>query len=462
MTSPSPGAIARVVLPVALGTLVVPLDTAVNIAFPAITRHFDQPVAMIQWIVICYVLTYGSLMLGVGRLGDLFGYRLVFGAGLAWSAVAYLLCANAPGYGLLLASRVMQGIGAALVISCGAALMTTPFPEALRGRLLGYYATAMAAGGALGPVIGGVLVEQFGWSAVFWFRAPIAIAALLLLRGVPASPRPATPGHFDLPGAALLAASLTAFLLALRQVPRAPEEPLWTATLGAAFAASLAGFLLRSRRAPRPVVQLHHFRSLDFALVNVANVLLNFAGFSVLLLVPYWLARFSGLAEGLAGLLLAISPIGGMVAGLLGGRLLARVPPGRLATLALALTGAGLLLIAQWHAGSGTALLAAALAVHGAGLGLFQLAYTDIVTGTMPREDRGVAGSLAMMTRTIGVVAAASLLTWLRQDIEDARLAAGAPPDVAFADAFATTFALVGVIPPGLLAIAALRALRRR
>lgn len=461
MITPQPGAVLRVVAPVALGTLIVPLDTAVNIAFPAITRAFDQPGAMIQWIVICYVLTYGSLMLGIGRLGDLFGYRLVFGLGLAWSVVAFLLCALAPSYGWLLAFRIAQGVGAALVISCGAALMTTPFPEAMRGRLLGYYATALAAGAVLGPIVGGVLVEHFGWSAVFWFRAPIALIALLLLRLVPRAQAPAS-GGYDLAGAALLALSVITFLMALRETPHLFGGGWWPIALALGFAASLAAFLARSASAERPVLHLRHFRNPDFALVNGANVLVSFAGFAVLLIVPFWLVRMGSLAEGWAGLLLATSPLGGMAAGLLGGSMLGRVSPQRLAALGLAFTGAGLLLVARWHGGSGVPMIALSLALHGAGLGLFQLAYTDIVTATMPREDRGVAGSLAMMSRTLGVVGAASLLTWLREDIELSWRAQGASAEVAANAAFGSVFALVGAIPLALLALGALRAIRRR
>ncbi len=458
MTHP---AIARVVAPVALGTLIMPLDTAVNIAFPAITRHFDQPVAMIQWVVICYVLTYGSLMLGIGRLGDIFGYRRVFATGLAWSAVAFLLCAQAPSYEWLLACRVLQGIGAALVISCGAALITTPFPEAMRGRLLGLYATALAAGAALGPVLGGALVERWGWEAVFWFRAPIALSALLLLRGMPVAARAGPTGSFDLPGATLLALSLASFLMAIRELPYLAETPWRGGTLLLIFAASLAAFLARSAHAARPVLHLHHFRAVDFALVNLANAALHFAGFAVLLLVPFWLARFGGLAEGWAGLVLAAAPAGGMLAGLLGGHALSRVSPHRLGAIGLALTGAGLLLIGQWQRDSGVLILVASLLVQGAGLGLFQLAYTDIVTATMPREDRGVAGSLAMMTRTLGVVSAASLLTWMQQDIAAAWLAVSAPPETAFLESYRRSFLLVAAIPFGLLALGALRTVRR-
>src|SRR6266700_2856829 len=175
---------------VGLGTSVVPLDTAVNIGFPAITGSFSLPIQMIQWVVICYVLTYASLMLAFGRVGDIFSHGRVFRIGLLWSSAAYLLCAVAPSYGWLLFCRFLQGIGASLIVSCAPALVIGLFPESKRSRAVGVFTLMYAVGSAAGPLLGGVLVEIWGWPAVFWFRAPIAMTALLCLGGLPRVSRP--------------------------------------------------------------------------------------------------------------------------------------------------------------------------------------------------------------------------------------------------------------------------------
>src|SRR5277367_1183581 len=119
------GSATRHMVAIGLGTAVVPLDTAVNIAFPAITRGFGLAIGDIQWVVISFVLTYASLLLVFGRLGDRLGHAVIFRIGLAWSAVAFVLCALAPSLAVLLACRILQGVGAALVLSCGAALTTS-------------------------------------------------------------------------------------------------------------------------------------------------------------------------------------------------------------------------------------------------------------------------------------------------------------------------------------------------
>src|SRR5205823_6018844 len=209
----------RLVL-VGLGISVVPLDTAVNIAFPDITGSFGLPIPMIQWVIICYVLTHAGLMLAFGRVGDIWSHGLVFRCGLAWSAVAFLLCAAAPSFGWLLFFRFLQGIGAGLIISCAPALVTSLYPEARRSHALGIFTLMFALGSAMGPLIGGVLVARWGWPGVFWFRAPIALTSLLLLRGLPPGSGAGGGRRFDIAGAVLLAFGLAGLLLAINALPR--------------------------------------------------------------------------------------------------------------------------------------------------------------------------------------------------------------------------------------------------
>src|SRR5215467_2431889 len=165
---------------VGFGVAVVPLDTAVNIAFPAITTAFGIPVTTIQWVVICYVLTYGSLLLGCGRLGDVIGHKRVFLFGLGWSAISFYLCGWAPTFAWLLFFRIMQGIGTALLLSCAPALVTLAFLEAERGTALGVYTMLSAFASTLGTLLGGQFVALWGWPAVFYFLVPMALTAAVM------------------------------------------------------------------------------------------------------------------------------------------------------------------------------------------------------------------------------------------------------------------------------------------
>lgn len=428
-------------LPIFLGTAIVPLDSSVNVAFPAIVAAFGLEVQAIQWVAICYVLTYGSLMLAVGRIGDIFGHPRVFRIGLAWSAVAFVLCALAPSYGALLGARVLQGIGAALAIGCGPALAANLFPEGMRVKALAAYATGFAAAQASGPLLGGVLVQLLDWQGVYWFRAPIALAALWLARGLPEASRATVREPFDALGAALLTATIATALLAVNLAPAAASPLLAILAL-----ASLGGFLRQSRRSPRPIIDIALFRRPGFAALNLANAMVNFAAFAVMLVGPFYLVRIAGLPALGLGVVLGTSHGGAMLGSALGGWAVGRFGA-RFAVLAgAALTAAGLFGIASWGPSTPVPLLMASLAVQGLGTGLFVLAYTDAVTATMRREDRGVAGSLTMLTRTLGVVAAASLLTLLLGVREAGFLAAGMAPAEAFLSAYREVFLVAAAL----------------
>jgi EmrB/QacA subfamily drug resistance transporter len=438
---------------VGLGTSIVPLDTAVNIAFPAITGSFGLPIQMIQWVVICYVLTYASLMLAFGRVGDIFSHGRVFRIGLLWSSAAYLLCALAQSYGWLLFCRFLQGIGAALIVSCAPALVTGLFPEDKRSRAIGIFTVMYAIGSAAGPLLGGVLVQLWGWQAVFWFRAPIAFAALLFLEGLPTGTRPAVREPVDIVGAGLLALGISTLLLMLNQLQHLERHGLLAIGLLVIAAASILGFIRWEHRVAQPIVDLNLFRTGGFAALNLASILIYLNSFSVLLFGPYYLVRVAGLSVPLAGAVLAASFVGSIIASPLAGLIIERASAGRVATLGAFLGGAGLVLIGSWSPASSFQLTAivGALLLQGFGVGLFQVAYMDIVMRSLPRRHRGVAGSIAMLSRSLGVVTGATVLTLVFHALEDLWL------KDAFLSAFSATFWLAGVISglAGLLVVLA-------
>jgi len=421
-----------------LGLSIVPLDTAVNISFPDITGSFGLPISMIQWVVICYVLTYAALMLAFGRIGDIGGHARVFRAGLAWSVVAFLLCAAAPSFGWLLFFRFLQGIGAGLVISCAPALVTGLYPEARRSHGVGMFTLIFALSSALGPLIGGVMVARWGWPAVFWFRAPIALVSLLFLRGLPAGAT-GKGERFDVAGALLLALGLTAMLLGINAFSRLGVGVEALALIVTA-AASLASFAWWEGRAARPMIRIALFRDAGFAAINAVYMLMNLAAFSVLLFVPYFFARFSVMPLWLAGVVLATGSAAMALTSPLAGRLIARVAAERVGAIGILTVGGGLFLIGLWPPDVTPAVMALILSVQGIGVGLFQVAYTDIVIRSSALADRGVAGSLSMLTRTIGTVTGAALLTLIFNSIGHAAPDASA----GFLTAFSTVFKLAG------------------
>ena len=433
-----------------LGISVVPLDTSVNIAFPDITGSFGLPIPMIQWVVICYVLTHAGLMLAFGRVGDMWGHARVFRAGLAWNAAAFLLCAAAPSFGWLLFFRFLQGIGAGLIISCAPALVTSLYPEARRSHALGMFTLMFAMGSAVGPLIGGALVEHWGWPAVFWFRAPIALTSLLLLRGLPRGGGGAGERRFDIVGALLLAFGLAALLLAINALPRLPfftmggGDPL-ALVLFPAACASLIAFVWWESRTQAPIVRIELFRRASFAIINAASASMYLVTFSVMLISPYFLVNYTGLTLPQAGFVLASGFVAMAITSPLAGRVVARIGAGRVAPLGALATGVGLFSVGSWQPETAPLLMVLSLAVHGIGLGLFQVAYMELVMAASPLAHRGVAGSLSMLTRTIGTVTGATLLTLGFQTIQGIAKAGGAADPDAFLTAYHAMFRLAGI-----------------
>lgn len=416
------------------GVLVAPLDSSVNVAFPAITDAFGIELPEIRWLVIFYALAYGALMLAGGRLGDLHGYRRVFAAGLGLVAASSTACALAPTYEVLLAARITQGVGTALVLGCGPALALSLFPENERTRVLGYYASVFAFGSAAGLLAGGVLVKALGWPLVFWMRVPLALAVLALLHRVPVAQIHFRERAFDAPGAVLLAVWIAAFVLALaRPGPAGP----WLALLAAG---ALIAFVVHESHAPEPILRLALFRDPRFAVLNLLNIAAQLTAFAFMLLGPYYFARVAGLDALGVGLQLAVWAVGQIAGAALAERLGRRFGLPRLGFFGVGLCVAALALTANWAAGTKLAASGAVLLVHGFGIGLFQVVYADRVVTTLPREDRGVAGSLTMLARMLGVVLGAAVFTRLFGDAEADALAASAPATDAFIEGFRHAF----------------------
>jgi len=408
---------------VGLGASLAPLDIAVNVALPAITGHFRLALGDVQWLVICYVLVYGSLMLVCGKLGDLFGHRLIFRAGLLVSAIGCAACAAAPDWTLFLWARALQGVGTALALSCTPALATSVYPPEQRLKALAGFSMAMSLASAIGPFLGGVLVEIWGWPAVYWVRVPIALLTLLL-SGLLPSPQPQSR-PFDALGAVLVASCMSSLLLSLVLSQRA-TVPGWLAALllGVALAL-LATYVGRARHVEEPIIRPGLFADAAFTVPNVMNVMANVAGFSILLLTPYYLVNVLKLSAVLTGAVLALAFCGSLAGAPLAARLVPVMGRRVTAFLGVALVGAGLLPLAFTGATTPIVVVGLLLLIEGLGQGLLNVAYTDLVTDTLPVRDRGVAGSLALLTRTLGVVSGASILTALHGHLASQGFLAG-------------------------------------
>lgn len=388
-----------------LSGLLASLDTSVNIAFPAITQAFGINLMSIQWVVVSYVLTYASLLPGCGRLADLFGHWRILTLGLLISAAAFVVCGSAQTFAWLLLGRMLQGLGVALVFGSAPALVTLSVNAAERGRALGFYQMNLATGFAMGPLLGGVLVDAFGWRGVYLYRAlPALLIAWFTSGQVRSGRRPTSGERFDLPGAVTLTLGTAGLLLAVsrsRDLGWAAPEVLVLALAGTG---SLLVFLVTEKRVATPVINIDLFRWPAFTLANLLTLLANGTRFPIGLLVPYYAVNILGYPATLGGLLLFPAAVMTTFAAVLAGRLSDRMGTAGLCAAGLAVQSVGLWLASGLDAGSDYPAAALALGLVGLGLGTFQVPNMSFVMGAIPREHQGVAGSINQMMRTFGIV----------------------------------------------------------
>ena len=378
---------------VALGAAVAPLDFALSIAFPALADAFALDTRQIRWAAVCYVLTYGVLMLWTGALGDRVGHLRVFAVGLLLSIAATMLCALAPSYGWLLAGRVLLGLGVAFALSCAPALAMSLFEDDRRTAVLAAYGGLFALAGLLAPLLGGWAMGLMGWPGVFWFRLPVYLLALL---GLPLLAKARAAQAVQAAQGQAARAQWATLLTPLTQ--RLPDP---AAQAAAAAPVSIAWWSAALWRLP------------GFARVNLASMLLQFCSFALVLVMPFYLVRQGGWQPAAIGLMLGSWAAGSMFGSALAARWVRARGLASAMLWGVALGALGLLGLLLWPAQPTAAAmpwLVATLALQGLGVGVFQVAYADQVVAALPAHQRGVAGSLTVVTRTGGVVLGA--LVW--------------------------------------------------
>jgi len=386
--------------------------SVVNVGLPAIGRSLSADARALQWIINAYLLPLSALLLLGGAAGDRFGRRRMLIAGIFLFAIASLACATAPSLGVLLAGRLLQGVGAAMLMPNSLALLGSAFSGEEQGRAIGIWAAAGAVMGAIGPVLGGWLIDLGSWREIFLINLPLAAAAILLAWGCVPDDRDTGNEPLDWTGGALATLGLGGLTWALTV---SSGRAGWTPS--ASFAAILAliaaalFLIVEGRRGDRAMMPLALFTSRSFIGLTLLTLLLYGALGSLLVLIPYVLieaAGYSGTAAGAALLPLPIvlslaSPMMGRLAGRLGSRL-----PLSLGSL---IVGLGFLLAVRFDGNSSywtsvfPAILVIALGLSGAVAPLT----TAVLNSVDARHTASASGFNSAVARTGGLVATALL-----------------------------------------------------
>ncbi len=395
-----------------LAMLLSSLGTSIaNVALPTLAQAFAASFQEVQWIVLAYLLASTTLIVSVGRLGDITGRRRLLLVGVALFTAASVLSGVAPTLWLLIAARAVQGLGAAIMMALSMAFAGEIVPKGRTGSAMGLLGTMSAVGTALGPSLGGILIAGPGWQAIFLVNVPLGILAFVLaVRALPADrARPKTERpSFDTRGTLLLALTLAAYALAMT-IGRGRFGPLNAALLLAA-ALGAGVFVLAQARTASPLIRLALFRDPALRASLAMSALVSTVLMATLVVGPFYLSGALGLGAAAAGLVLSAGP--GVVAltGVPAGRMADRFGAGRMTLAGLIGIASGSFILSLLPATLGIPGYVVPIVVITTGYALFQTANNTAVMTDVPPDQRGVVSGLLNLSRNLGLITGASVM----------------------------------------------------
>lgn len=401
----SPARRRQVIIAVAFGTFMAPLDSSVvNIALPRISSQFLAPLTTVEWVVMAYLLMTSSLLLTFGRMGDMYGHKKIYLTGFGIFTAGSLLCALSPSILFLILCRAIQAVGAGMMMSMGPAIVTDVTPPQERGRALGAVAVSVSVALAAGPVVGGFLTTKFGWPSIFYINIPIGILAILLGQKVIPSTRAPEAQPFDVKGSVTIFSALIMLLLPLSYAEKVGWlNPYILGSLAVGLVL-LFFFVKLENRIRFPMMDLSLFRNRLFFMSNLSALLSYMAMFFIFLLMPFYLQQLRHLSPAAAGLLLIPSPLTTMLVAPAAGAVSDRVDTRYIASLGMAIMTFGIWLLGSLRVDSPVYLIITGMIIIGFGSGMFQTPNNSAIMGAVPPQRRGIASSLLATMRNLGMV----------------------------------------------------------
>ncbi len=376
--------------------------TIVNIALPTLVRDLNTNFPTVQWVVLSYLLIQSTLILGVGRLGDMIGKKPLFITGFIIFTSGSVLCGLSPTVYWLIGFRMVQAVGAALLLALGMAIITESFPPHERGKALGISGSIISVGIVIGPTLGGIIIQTFSWPWIFLVNLPIGIIGMAMgLRFVPDF-KPIGRQTFDYWGAITLFISLLSLLLALTWGQQQGFKQPNIMLLFGCFIIFLMVFITLEWRTKEPMVELHLFQNNLFSIGLITGFLTFVTLAGIIILMPFYLENLLGYDIRQVGLLMAAVPVVMMVVAPISGMLSDRFGTRLIAVIGMVLMLASYYFLTTLSAETGATGYLWRLLPLGIGMGVFQSPNNSAIMGSVRRERLGIASGLLSVSRILG------------------------------------------------------------
>ncbi len=395
-----------ILIAIGVGSIMTPLDASVaNIVIPILKDYFHTSIPTLEWVITIYLLVVSGLLLTFGRLGDIRGHKSIYVWGFVLFVVGSALCGEAISVEMLIASRALQALGAAMLFANSPAILTENFPGSQRGQALGLQSAMTYLGLTIGPSLGGWLADRFSWRAVFFINLPIGLIAIALcLYFIPKDAARVRREPFDLPGALTFMTGLIAILFGLNQ----GNELGWVSPI--ILGLFLTGIILIvlfisiELRHPNPMLDLSLFRRQLFSAATIAAYLNYVCIYMIIFLMPFYLEQGRSLSAAQAGMILTAQPIIMMIVAPISGTLSDRIGSRLLSTLGMGIMAVGLLILSQIASATPLTMTILGLSIVGLGTGVFISPNTNALLGSAPANRRGIASGVMATARNSGMV----------------------------------------------------------
>jgi len=392
-----------VTVAVSIGVYMSTLDASiVNISLPTIVQSLNTHLSVVAWVVMAYLIIITGCLLLMGRFSDLYGQRRIYLLGFLIFTIGSALCSFSPTIHFLIGSRMIQGLGASALMANSPAIVTTAFPEEERGKALGMLGSVVSAGFLTGPILGGFLVEHFGWRSIFFINLPIGVIGIYLCSKVLDRDVSKSSARVDLRGALLLFSFLTFLLLFLNRMARGADPLLWVWLFLSLFSFSL--FIVAQIRSPFPLVDLKLFRRRLFISSLGASFLSFWMSAAHTFVIPFFLQNILDFSPSKMGMFIFPVALTVMVTAPLSGRFSDRVGVRIPATIGLAITSLTVFSFTLLRPGANDLDILWRQIVLGIGVSLFNPANNSAIIGSLPREKVGLASSFLALARNLGMV----------------------------------------------------------